>query len=119
MSRNSVYVSRRRQNLSPSRSFNRNNNIASFQSSVKLGAVSHTILVSFLVLVLGLIYLTQATQPSIHGYEVQKIDNEISELQIRKNDLEVENARLTAISTIEKTEIAKNLKPPVAINYAE
>ena len=54
---------RRREN-----SFSRNQNTVAFASPIKLGPVAHTILVALMVTVLGLIYLTQATQATNYDY---------------------------------------------------
>ena len=72
-----------------------------------------------MILVLGLIYLTQATKPTSYGYEFQKIDAEIAELESKKSDLEVENARLTALESIENSSVAKEMTTPEIVNYAD
>ena len=120
-SRTQNYTSRRQANWTPSRtqSYGRNQNLAMFQPSVKLGPMAHTILVALMILVLGLIYLTQTTTPVGYVYEAQKIDAEIAELESRKADLEVENARLTALETIENSSVAQEMTTPEAINYVD
>ena len=120
-SRTQNYTSRRQANWAPSRtqSYGRNQNLAMFQPSVKLGPIAHTILVALMILVLGLIYLTQSTKPVGYGYEAQKIDAEIAELESRKADLEVENARLTALETIEGSSVAQEMTTPESINYVD
>ena len=60
--------------------------------------MTHTVLVALMITVLGLIYLTQATKATSYDYEAQEIDAQIAELETEKTDLEVENARLTALS---------------------
>ena len=87
----------------------RNQNTVAFASTVKLGPVTHTVLVALMVTVLGLIYLTQATRATSFDYEVNKIDDKISELASQKTDLEVENARLTALNNIENSSVAKTM----------
>ena len=101
--RNSVYSSRRQ---TPMR---RNQNSVAFTSAVKLGPVTHTVLVALMITVLGLIYLTQATRATSYDYEAQKIDEQIADLSSQKTDLEVENARLTALETIRNSEVAKSM----------
>lgn len=120
-SRTQNYTSRRQDNWAPSRarSYSRNQNLAMFQPSVKLGPIAHTILVALMILVLGLIYLTQTTKPVGYGYEAQKIDAEIAELESRKADLEVENARLTALEAIEGSSVAQEMVAPESINYID
>lgn len=54
-----------------------------------------------------------------YGSEIQEQDTEIAELQVKIGDLEVENARLTSLNSISNSEVAKNMKTPTVINYAE
>lgn len=104
MSQNTqYYVSRRQKNWS------RNQNTTRFESSVRLGPVAHTVLVALMIIVLGLIYVTQATRTTGYDYEAQKIDSKISEYTEQKNELEVESARLTALETIKNSNVAKGM----------
>lgn len=106
------YTSRRPQN------WNRNQNTTRFVSSVKLGPVAHTVLVALMITVLGLIYLTQATKATGYDYQAQQIDEKIAELETRKSDLEVENARLTALETVRTSNVAKAMTTPESTEYA-
>lgn len=106
------YASRRQQNWS------RNQNTTRFRSATKLGPVTHTILVALMVTVLGLIYLTQATRATSYDYEAQKIDSQIAELETQKSDLEIENARLTALETIKNSSVAREMTSPAETQYA-
>jgi hypothetical protein len=100
-------------------SWNRNQNTVAFVSSVKLGPVAHTALVALMITVLGLVYLTQATRATGFDYEAQKIDNQIADLSTKKSDLEVENARLTALETVQNSNVAKAMTAPAATDYAQ
>ena len=95
----------------------RNQNTARFTSGIKLGPVTHTVLVALMITVLGLIYLTQATKATSYDYEAQKIDTQIAELSEEKTDLEVENARLTALSTVRESSVAKAMTKSEAPAY--
>lgn len=108
---NTYYASRRQQNWS------RNQNTTRYKSNIKLGPVMHTILVALMVAVLGLIYLTQATKATSYDYEAQKIDNQIAELENQRSDLEIENARLTALESIKNSSVAKEMTEPVSTEY--
>ena len=113
MSQNtSYYVNRRQQNWS------RNQNTTRFQSAVKLGPVAHTILVGLMIVVLGLIYVTQATRTTGYDYEAQKIDSQIADLNSQKSDLQIENARLTSLEKIKASSVAVTMTAPAATNYA-
>jgi hypothetical protein len=111
--RTQTYNSRRQQNWS------RNQNTVAFVSNIKLGPVAHTVLVALMVAVLGLIYLTQANRVTGYDYATQKIDSQISELNTQKSDLEIENARLTALETVKKSNVASTMTTPVSTEYAD
>lgn len=55
-----------------------------------------------MITVLGLIYLTQAASATNYDYDIRDVDSKIAELSNEKDDLEIENARLTALETIRK-----------------
>jgi cell division protein FtsL len=97
----------------------RNQNTVAFASSIKLGPVTHTVLVALMITVLGLIYLTQATRTTSYDYEAQKIDTKIAELTNEKTDLEVENARLTALETVRNSSVAKAMQPASSTEFAQ
>lgn len=106
------YTSRRAQNWS------RNQNTTRFVSNVKLGPVAHTVLIALMITVLGLIYLTQATKATGYDYQAQQIDDKIAELETRKSDLEVENARLMALDAVRTSDVAKAMTTPESTEYA-
>lgn len=104
--RSNYYSSRRQQNWS------RNQNTTRFVSAVKLGPVAHTVLIALMITVLGLIYLTQATRATGYDYESQAIDSQIAELNEERSDLQIENARLTALETVKGSDVARELTTP-------
>ncbi len=106
------YTNRRQQ-----QNYSRNQNTTRFQSAIKLGPVAHTILVALMILVLGLIYVTQATRTTGYDYQAQKIDSQISELNQQKSELEVESARLTALENIKKSTVAQEMVAPTSTQY--
>lgn len=101
---NNYYVSRRQQ------SYSRNQNTTRFESAIKLGPVAHTVLIALMIIVLGLIYVTQATRTTGYDYQAQKIDSQIAALNEQKGELEIENARLTAIETVKKSSVEYHKK---------
>lgn len=105
------YTSRRQQNWS------RNQNTVAYVSAIKLGPVTHTVLIALMITILGLIYLTQATRVTGYDYETQKIDSQILALNAEKNDLEIENARLTALETIKTSNVASSMSTPPITGY--
>ena len=103
----------------PGPQMRRNQNATRFQSQVKLGPVAHTVLVALMIAVLGLIYLTQATKTTAYSYEVQGLDGEISELTAKKSELEVQNARLTALEKVKNSSVASTMTTPESTTFAE
>ena len=55
----------------------------------------------------------------LDDYATQKINNQIAELNEQKSDLEIENARLTALETIKKSSVAAAMTKPVSTDYAQ
>lgn len=107
------YTSRRQQNWS------RNQNTTRFVSAVKLGPVAHTVIIALMITVLGLIYLTQATRATSYDYEAQKVDSQIANLNEQKSDLEIENARLTALETVKNSTVAREMTTASNTQYAQ
>lgn len=107
------YFTRRRQ-----QSWSRNQNTVAFVSQVKLGPVAHTVMVALLITVLGLIYLTQATRATGYDYAAQKVDSQIAELNTQKSDLDIENARLTALETVKNSNVATTMAVPEHTSYS-
>jgi cell division protein FtsL len=110
---NNYYTSRRQQNWS------RNQNTTRYVSAIKLGPVAHTILIALMITVLGLIYLTQATRATGYDYESQRINSQIAELNEEKADLQIENARLTALETIKNSAVAREMTTPASTAFVE
>lgn len=107
------YINRRQQNWS------RNQNTVAYVSAIKLGPVTHTVLIALMITVLGLIYLTQATRATSYDYATQKIDSQIADLNTQRSDLEIENARLTALETVKNSSVAKAMTKPASVEYAQ
>ena len=108
---NRPQYTQRRSNL------NRNQNTARFVSSIKLGPVTHTVLVALMITVLGLIYLTQAGEAMSYDYQTSAINDQISQLKDEKVDLEVENAKLTALNDVRDSSVAKAMVKSEAPSY--
>ena len=84
-----------------------------------LGSVSQTMILGVLVLIVGLIYVTQGTRATSYDYQLSEIENEISELEAKKEDLAVEKARLTSIAASENSTVAVAMEDGEVSGYAE
>lgn len=96
----------------------RNHNATRFRSQIKLGPVAHTVLVALMITVLGLIYLTQATKTTAYSYQAEGLDSQLSELNAKKSELEVQNARLTALEKVKNSNVAAAMKTPQKTDYS-
>lgn len=101
-----------------SSSWVRNRNIVRHTPKT-LGSVSQSVILGILVLVIGLIYVTQGTKATSYDYELSEIEGEIAELEARKEDLAVERARLTSIAKSNTNEVASNMPTGQVSGYAE
>ena len=120
MSQNTHYYVSRRQNTGrQQQNWSRNQNTTRFQSAVKLGPAAHTVLVGLMIVVLGLIYVTQATRTTGYDYQVQSIDSQIAEYNEQKSELEVESARLTALESVKNSSVAKEMTTPTSTQYVQ
>ncbi len=84
-----------------------------------LGSVSQSVILGILVLVVGLIYVTQGTKATSYDYELSGIESEIAEWQAKQEDLNVERARLTSLASAETNEVAASMPNAVVTGYAE
>lgn len=95
----------------------RNQNSIAFRVQRGLGPVTSTVLVILLLSVLGLIYLTQITKTSTYGYELNDLEGKRLELQSEKADLQVESARLEALSRARQSDVAQAMTAPEQTDY--
>lgn len=88
----------------------RNQNAVSFLSVGRtLGPVSNTIILIVLACLIGLLYLTQVTRTNSFGYTINSLQQQQSQLQDQKANLEVAAARLQSLDRVASSDVAKNL----------
>lgn len=95
----------------------RNQNTVAFASAIKLGPVTHTVLIALMITILGLIYLTQATRASGYDYTASEVQGKISSLTDQKKELEVQNARLMALQSVQNSNVAKAMTTPADVQH--
>ena len=108
------YVSRRGM---ATNSWSRNQNTVR-HTGKSLGNLSLTAIFCLMVLIVGLIYATQGVKATSYDYELSNIENEITELTAKKEDLAVERARLTSIASAENSKVAAAMQDGNASGYA-
>ena len=104
--RNQTFTTRR--SNTTTFAYGRNQNIV--RHEVKgLGKISQGVILGLLVLIVGLIYVSQGTRATNYDYALSEIETEIAELESEKEDLAVEQARLTSIASTENSQVAVNM----------
>jgi hypothetical protein len=85
------------------------NGVAFRSSSKPFGPISNSIILIVLACLLGLLYLTQVTKTNAYGYEINKLQEQRTELKEQHADLEVASARLQALNRVQDSDAAKSL----------
>ena len=121
--RHNTYKAQRREMNSYSSSYvsgnwSRNRNTVRHAGRT-LGSMSLFSIFGLLILIVGLIYVTQGTRATAYDYELSRIDTEIDELSAQKDDLAVEKARLTSIAAAEQSTVAAAMEDTSVGGYAE
>lgn len=98
-------------------SFARNRNTVRLQKR-GLGSISQIVIVSMLTLVFGLIYVAEGTKATSFDYEISAVEDEISEMTARRDDLAVEKARLTSVATAKSSAVAAAMENASVTGYA-
>jgi hypothetical protein len=111
------FATRRRGDVELVSSWGRNRNAVRHEPRAALGPVSHTITVMLLVLVVGLIYITQGTKATGYDYALNGVNSEIASLEAQKNSLAAENARIMAAATSGNNEVATAMVDAKASGY--
>lgn len=100
--KNQQFISRRGTgNYVSGGTWNRNQNTVRYVPKM-LGSFSYAVVLLGIVMIFGIFYVTQSTKVSKYDYELSGIDAEIAELAAKKEDLAVEQARLTSAVAAER-----------------
>lgn len=94
------------------RKFTRN-----YKSSFRLNKTGLTLAVSGLVLVLGLLYLSQSNQMATSGYDIAKLESQQKQLVEDNERLQIEASRLQSIQQIDTGIKSSGMVPVKTINY--
>lgn len=114
MSSVQTYVSRRE---ATTISFARGRNTVRLEKK-SLGSISQIVIVGLLILVFGLIYAAEGTRATSFDYQISAVESEISDLNARRDDLEVEKARLTSVATAKTSTVAATMTDATVTGYA-
>lgn len=83
-----------------------------------LGSISQIAIICMLTLVFGLIYVAEGTKATSYDYEISSVENEITEMNVKLDDLAVEKARLNSVATVENSTVAANMEHATVSGYA-
>lgn len=110
---NQTYVTRRTAGVS----FTRGRNTVRYTKR-SLGSISQIVIISLITLVFGLIYVAEGTKATGFDYQISAVENEISEMTARRDDLAVEKARLTSVAAAKNSTVAANMESATVSGYA-
>ena len=118
------FVSTRNRNLAAAGagnfgSFGLNQNLTKFRSNRKMGPITNAVLIILLVMLMGLMYLTQLAKTGAFSYQLNSIDEQKTSLTAQQENLKVENARLQSLSTVSGSTVAAQMTTPSNTTSAE
>ena len=88
----------------------RNRNAVRHNARVTLGPIWHTVTVLMILVLLGFIYLTQSSKVTSFDISLAETNSEIASLEVQRDALAVENAKITAKASNEDTnEVASTM----------
>ena len=113
----------REQTYTTRRAMNSNSNFARNRNMVRhtkksLGSISQIIIISMITLIFGLIYVAEGTKATSFDYEISNVENDITEMSAKKDDLAVEKARLNSVATAKNSTVAAAMEDATVTGYA-
>ncbi len=98
--------------MNRSRFVGRNQNTVTYRTQAKtLGPVSNAIILIVLACLLGMFYLAQVTKTNAFGYQINNLQQTQTSLAAEHSNLEVQSARLQAVSRVQNSSVAKAMTP--------
>ena len=79
--------------------------------------ISHAIFVALMVVIVGVMYLTQITKTTQFGYQVDELKNQRAALIEENEELEQEAARLQSLERISQSGVAKALEDAGQVEF--
>jgi hypothetical protein len=93
-----------------------NQNTAVFKSEKKHKKISQFIFGGIAFVAVGLIWMTQVQANNQFGFEFAKYNEQNSQLNETRQDLEVENARLKSLSSTKNSTVATTMSDPASVD---
>ena len=82
-----------------------------------LGSISTIVIFIMLTVIFGLIYVSEGTRAMSYDYEISNVESEITEMNAKKDDLAVEQARQNSIATAKSSTVAANMEDATPSGY--
>lgn len=102
------------------KSYGRNQNTTAFASSrSRLGPISHLIILTIIISMMGLVYLTQVTKTYSLGYKVDELTKRQTALSEEHSNLELESVKLQSQTRVKNSAVAANLETVTPSSYAQ
>ena len=113
-----IYTSRRGATgySEPKSTFARNYNTVRLKKK-GLGSISTIVIIIMLTVIFGLIYVSEGTRAMGYDYEISNVESEITEMNAKKDDLAVEQARQNSIATAKSSTVAANMEDATPSGY--
>jgi cell division protein FtsL len=89
------------------------------QDVQKLGDVSRSVLAIVLVLILGLVYVSQATKAGALAGPISDMEDRVSTLKEENQSLSVEVAKMQSLNELKQSEVAGNLSAPSDVQFVD
>lgn len=99
-------------------SLRKNQNIVRNKIKIQSGPVTATLMLVGMVILLGLMYLSQVTKTSTFNYKISNLENKQIELQATKDNLSIDAARLKSIAEAKKAAEKGQLSQIKTVSYA-
>lgn len=82
-----------------------------------LGSITQLSIAGMLVVLAGLFYVSQSTRATSYDYEISSVESELTEMNAKKDDLAVEQARLNSIATAKSSTVAASMEDATVSGY--
>ena len=96
--------------------YSRNQNSVKYKSNV-FGRFSSALLITIMVAILGLFYVSEQSQTTAFDYKINEVNTQLSDLEAERDDLRVEQARLQSIANSKNSTVASNMETATAAGF--
>ncbi|MSR68274.1 hypothetical protein EXS66_00630 [Candidatus Saccharibacteria bacterium] len=98
-------------------SLRKNQNIVRNKIKIQSGPITAVLMLVMLVVLLGLMYLNQVTKTSTFNYKISNLERKQSGLQVTKDNLSIDAARLQSIAVAKQAAESAKLEPIKTVSY--